>query len=144
MKRLNKLITRMPISILILMCVITSMISGVLMAKENLLTAEIVTGFKWNSLYIILMIMGFEVGIALLGKIFNKGFRAKLANRVYLKYLDKAGEAKMENINKISSGKIFGLVGNMSALVGNTYGEMIFLSISHPTVRSPIEERMGI
>lgn len=132
MKKLNKLITRMPISILILMCIITSMISGMLMAKENLLTAEIVTGFKWNSLYIILMIMGFEVGIALLGKIFNKGFRAKLANRVYLKYLDKAGEAKMENINKLSSGKIFGLVGNMSALVGNTYGEMIFLVSAIP------------
>ena len=132
MKKLNKLVTRMPIGILILMCVITSMVSGVLMAKENLLTAEIVTGFRWKSIYIILMILASEVGIALLGKIFNKGFRAKLANRVYLKYLDKAGEAKMENINKISSGKIFGLVGNMSALVGNTYGEMISIVSAIP------------
>jgi ABC-type bacteriocin/lantibiotic exporter with double-glycine peptidase domain len=132
MKRLNKLVTRMPISILILMCVITSMISGVLLAKENLMTAEIVTGFKWKTLYDMIIIMAFELFIRLFGKIFNKGFRAKLANHVYLKYLDKASEAKMENINKISSGKIFGLVGNMSSLVGDTYGEMICLVSAIP------------
>ena len=132
MKRLNKLVTRMPISVLILMCVITSIISGILLAKENLMTADIVTGFKWKTLYNMIIIMAFEIGITLLGKIFNKGFRAKLANHVYLKYLDKASEAKMENINKLSSGKIFGLVGNMSSLVGNTYGEMICLVSAIP------------
>jgi ABC-type bacteriocin/lantibiotic exporter with double-glycine peptidase domain len=122
----------MPIGFLILMCIITSGVSGVLSAKVNLLTAGIVTGFTWDALYLMIFILGIDILMTLLGKTFNKGFRAKLANHVYLKYLDKAGEAKMENINKLSSGKIFGIVGNMSALVGNTYGEMIFLVSAIP------------
>ena len=133
MKRLNKLITRMPNWLLLTGVFISTTLVGCCSAAGNKITAELMTGYSFNLVIWLMIWWGLEEPLNTFAKVFARAFYCKKANDVYTGYLEKASNAKMGKINQISSGKIFGLVGNESALTGEKYGMWINIGWCIPT-----------
>lgn len=133
MRKLNKLIVKIPNWLLLGIAFTTSMIIGCFTAAGNKVTAELTTGYSFNLVCKLMLWWGITIPINAICKIFTKGFYSKKANSVYTDYLLKASKAKMGKINQISSGKIFGLVANESALLGESYGIWLNIGWALPT-----------
>ena len=133
MRKLNRLITKIPNWLLLGIAFTTSMVIGCFTAAGNKVTAQLTTGYSFDLVCKLMMWWGITIPINAICKIFTKAFYCKKANSVYTDYQLKASKAKMGRINQISSGKIFGLVANESALLGESYGIWLNIGWALPT-----------
>lgn len=127
MKKINKAITRMPLSILVAITAVFAFAAGTIDAKTNLTFSSMLNGYAWSTLLTLITLYLISLLLEGMCKIFNKGFHCKLANRVYTENLEKVSKAKMSSINKLNSGKTFGLVATMSDYTGQVWSVAIYL-----------------
>lgn len=134
LRKMNKQITKLPNGLLFTLAVAFSLLKGTLSAGGNRITSLMLSEGYSSTLAISLMVWwGLTILPETLKKIFARAFYCKKANDVYTSYLEKALKAKMQSINQISSGKIFGLVANKSAYVGQKYAIWIDVTWAIPT-----------
>jgi len=132
MKKINNLIAAIPMSMTVGILIILGFISGSMTAKINLLESEIVKGFTKNLLMTMAIVALVIVTIDLFLKVMNKSLRNRLINKVYLDKLDLVSNSKMSDINKITSGKIFGLTQEIASLKAGLYGDIIWMACAIP------------
>lgn len=132
MKKISKALCSIPVSTLIVMLVVLGFVSGALTSKINLLESEIVKGFSKNVLVAMAVAAIGIVAVDLFLKVLGKALRNKVVNKVYLDKLDLASRSKMSDINKLTSGKIFGLTQEVAQLQAGLYGDIVWLTTAIP------------
>src|SRR5574344_145135 len=55
----------------------------------------------------------------------KKGFSMKVTNNCYLKYFDRISKSSIADIQRVSTGKIFDAVNDISKHTGDIFSEMI-------------------
>ena len=132
MKKINNFIAGIPVIPMMTLLIVLGLMSGALTARINLLESEIVEGFSKGLLITMAITAIGIVTIDLFLKVFNKALRNKIINKVYLDKLDLASKSKMSSINKLTSGKIFGLTQEVAGLKAGLYGDVIWFSCAIP------------
>lgn len=113
---INKLTGKIPTSILLILLIIVSIINGIFISQINIKESMLTNGF--TSMLLIDLIIGYSVIIvcSLFDKVFVKTYRNKKLNILYEKYLEKILNSKISDIQKVSTGKLFDSVKDISAL----------------------------
>lgn len=132
MKKLSMQISKIPVSVLMIILVGIGLLSGSCTARVNLLESELIKGFDKELLTSLGVMCICIISIDLCLKVFNKALRNKVINDTYLKKLDQVSKSKMSDINKLTSGKIFGLTQESAQLRAGLITSFVWLATAIP------------
>ena len=114
--KINKVIAKLPNTIIYVIIIIENIVCGLLQSKINLTESSITQGFTWETFRVLLLCYSTIILCSLIDKVFSKTYSNNLNNINYIKYLDRALSSKMSDIQTVSTGKIFDATKDLSAL----------------------------
>ena len=119
--KINKVIAKLPNTIIYVIIIIENIVCGLLQSKINLTESSITQGFTWETFRFLLLCYSTIILCSLIDKVFSKTYSNNLNNINYIKYLDRALSSKMSDIQTVSTGKIFDATKDLSFLPRTLY-----------------------
>lgn len=133
MKKISKMLVHLPATLTLVLAAALSVLSGMATARINVISSEIVGGFEitlFKSLVIACLLI---VPIEFFMRVLIGAGKTNIVNAVYLKELERVSKSKMADINKLTSGKIFGLVQEKASLKSGMLLQLVWLPAAIPT-----------
>ena len=114
--KINKVIAKLPNTIIYVIIIIENIVCGLLQSKINLTESSITQGFTWEIFRVLLLCYSTIILCSLIDKVLSKTYSNNLNNINCIKYLDRALSSKMSDIQTVSTGKIFDATKDLSTL----------------------------
>lgn len=133
MKKISRMLVHLPATVTLVLAAALSVLSGMATARINVISSEIVGGFEitlFKSLVIACLII---VPIEFFMRVLMGAGKTNIVNAIYAKELRRVSESKMSDINKLTSGKIFGLVQEKASLKSGMLLQLVWLPAAIPT-----------
>ena len=133
MKKISKVLVKAPLAVTLVMAMLMAVLSGSATAKVNLISAELVSGFSRDLFISLVVACMVVVPTDFLLRLFAGGAKTNMTNACYKKELARVSNSKMSDINKLTSGKIFGLVQEKAGLKSGILMRLVWLPAAIPT-----------
>ena len=98
---------------------------GIVISKINLMESKISQLFTVETLINLFLLSVLTRALEIFLNVFQKGFSMKVTNNCYLKYFDRISKSSIADIQRVSTGKIFDAVNDISKHTGDIFSGMI-------------------
>ena len=124
-KKISNMLSRFPMCLMCIYAIMSSTAIGIVISKINLMESKISQLFTVETLINLFLLYVLTHALEIFLKVFQKGFSMKVTNNCYLKYFDRISKSSIADIQRVSTGKIFDAVNDISKHTGDIFSEMI-------------------
>lgn len=124
-KKISNMLSRFPMCLMCILAIMSSTAIGIVISKINLMESKISQLFTVETLINLFLLYVLTHVLEIFLKVFQKGFSMKVTNNCYLKYFDRISKSSIADIQRVSTGKIFDAVNDISKHTGDIFSEMI-------------------
>ena len=119
------MLSRFPMCLMCILAIMSSTAVGIVISKINLMESKISQLFTVETLINLFLLYVLSHALEIFLNVFQKGFSMKVTNNCYLKYFDRISKSSIADIQRVSTGKIFDAVNDISKHTGDIFSEMI-------------------
>lgn len=114
--KISKGLIKIPTAVLYVFILTAAVIRGTAYSQMSLNEASIMNGFSMNLLVREVIIYSMYILSLLIYHLFFTAVKNKILNQKYIKYFDRVSKSKISDLSNTSSGSLFGIVAELSAI----------------------------